>query len=139
MPTGNFKSVLGSGVWDWSFRLIAAISLVGGAISYASYNNLAQCQAEYNEINNRRTRILTEATNQEREAERRTDDAQAALFLSPITTISVSKRTAAEKAELLKLFVQFQESLRIQIDERHEADLARSLNPVPPPPSELCG
>jgi hypothetical protein len=139
MPTGNFKSVLGSGVWDWSFRLIAAISLVGGAISYASYNNLAQCQAEYNEINNRRTRILTEATNQEREAERRTDDAQAALFLSPITTISVSKRTAAEKAELLKLFVQFQESLRVQIEERHEADLARSLNPVPPPPSELCG
>ena len=98
---------------------------------------LTQCVAAYNNANNARSKALTDATDDERAAQRKADDAAAALFLSPV--LNKRDRTPAEQAELLRLFRAYQIALSDQRKERADADDARRDHPIPDPPSQVCG
>lgn len=126
-------------MWDWGLRLAVIASIIATAIFAQQQSNFAECQAHYNEINNSRTRYLTDATTQEREAERRADNAETAIFTSPLILIPREERTPEETEVLIQLTREYQQALITLAAERAEADTARKLNPVPPPPSQLCG
>lgn len=134
----NLRRMLSDSVWDWVFRLIAALSLVMAGIGFLDVRNRAECQSEYNEINNRRTRILTEVNEAERRTERYADNAMSALFLDPAVLKPVEERTSAETERIRILFLAWITALAEQQKERDEADTARAANPIPPPPSQLC-
>lgn len=116
----------------------AAVVLSIGVGSYAAYqvNELAQCVANYNDANNQRSVALIGATDDERAADRKTNDAQAALFLSP--SLGNPQRTPAEQAELVRLLRAYQAALSDQRKERADADGARRDHPIPDPPSQVC-
>ena len=124
---------------QWVFWAVGVLSMVlVGVFSYRTEQR-AHCQEHYNNIMNERTRILTVATEQERQTERRADDAQAAVFTDPSLDRPAEQRTPEEQERVQRLFREYQAALRAQVQERIEADASRKANPVPPPPSELCG
>lgn len=124
--------------------VLAALLLITlGAFTMATISEFqrqahVECQSEYNEINNIRTRLLTEVTAKERAAERRRDDALDATFLDPSLDKPAAQRTPEERRHVLHLFNEYRAAARDLAVERAEADRARAANPVPPPPSELC-
>jgi hypothetical protein len=126
-------------VTQWIFWVAAVLSML--AVGFFSYRTerRAHCQEEYNNVMNERTRVLAEATEQERLTERRADDAQAAVFTDPALDRPSEQRTPEEKERIANLFREYQAALRLQVQERAEADAARARHPVPPPPSKLCG
>lgn len=116
--------------------LFLTIGLVYTQLQGVAY---VHCQAHYNEINNQRTRILTESADRERAANRAVTNANGALWLAPALSKNASERTPEEQAQLLKLFTDYQNALVDQRAAVAEADKIRNENPVPPPPSKTCG
>jgi hypothetical protein len=117
------------------------VTLAAFAVATISeFNRQAQvrCQAEYNETNNIRTRLLTEVTAKERAAERRRDDALDATFLDASLDKPAAERTPEERAQVLDLFNEYRDAARDLAVERAVADRARAANPVPAPPSAVC-
>jgi hypothetical protein len=135
----RLRRFMSSKVADWLVRIAVIVSVIVSSFSAWQLQNLTSCVARYNDANNTRSVVLTEATNQERMAERRADDAQAALFLNPAVSKPAAQRTAAERAEILRLFRAYQTALSDQKTERAAADDARVDHPIPDPPSEVCG
>jgi hypothetical protein len=128
--------------------LVALMLLAGGLAGHLwlRQNEVEQrerdriaCQERYNEANNARTRALTEVTAAEREAERRRSDALDAVFLDPSLLKPADQRTAADRERILRLFKEYLAAIRALLAERADADRARAANPVPPPPSAVCG
>lgn len=139
------RRLMSSRVADWLVRIavIASVFVAGfsarqSQISQERLEQLTACVAEYNNVNNVRTKVLTAANDQERAAEARADKAQAALFLSPIVSKPTEKRTPAERAEVFRLFRAYQLTLAMQTKERADADVARRDHPIPAPPNEVC-
>ena len=137
MVRASIRRFLSSPIIDAVIRFLVVLSLAGSASVWLQTRDLARCVARYNDANNARSVVLTEATNEERAAEREADDAQAALFLSPI--LSKEARTPADRAELLRLFRAYQTALSDQKEERRAADDARRVHPIPDPPKDVCG
>ncbi len=135
----RLRRIMSSRVADWVVRSVVVVSVLASGILWSQLENLTGCVAEYNNANNVRAVILTQATEDERAAERRADDAQAALFLSPIVSKPTAQRTPAERAELYRLFRTYQLALSHQRTERADADDARRIHPIPDPPREVCG
>lgn len=98
---------------------------------------ILECQTEYNTVLNIRTRVLADATEQERKAERATDDAMAA-YVSALVRFTPNGISEAERVELVSLFTDFSDSLVVQQRERAEADAQREQHPIPAPPKENC-
>lgn len=125
--------------------MLAALFLVTlGAFGVATVSEFsrqaqARCQAHYNDVNNQRTRLLTGVAEDERVAERAASDALGATFLDPSLQKPADQRTAADRARVQKLFAAYLAAERVKRAARAEADRARAANPVPPPPSEVCG
>lgn len=138
MVPASFRRIMSSHTVDWVVRagLVATFVVVG--VFAWRVQDLSACVARYNDANNERSKIITEATNDERTAEREADDAQAALFLSPLVSKPARARTAAEQAELLRLFHAYQVALSDQKEERRAADDARRVHPIPDPPKDVC-
>lgn len=128
------------------WRRVVGVVLVlaaSGAVaqSYTStqaHQRYVECQAAVNDALIERTRILTEAAEQERRAERVADDAERRLFTDPVLSKPAAERTQAERDHLAELFRQYQAALNRSELERVEADRARAENPVPQPPSQTC-
>jgi len=139
MVRRSIRRLLASTVVDGVVRTIVVFSVIGSGFAVYQNRELTKCVANYNNANNERSVILTEATNQQRPAERLADDAQAALFLSPLVSKPQEKRTPADQAEILRLFHAYQTALSDQKKERAAADDARIDHPIPDPPSEVCG
>jgi hypothetical protein len=97
------------------------------------------CQERYNEANNARTRALTEVTASERVAERRWRDALNALFKDPSLRKARDEQTAEDRARVQRLFLEYLARIDQLEREQRVADVARVANPVPPPPSAVCG
>lgn len=135
----KLRRFMSSKAADWLVRIAVIVSVAVSSFSAWQLQNLTSCVARYNDANNQRSVVLTQATNEERDAERAADDAQAALFTSPSVSKPVEKRTPAEQAELLRLFRKYQYALAKQAKERADADDARRVHPIPDPPSEVCG
>ncbi len=126
-------------VVQWIFWAAAVLSMFAvGIFSYRTERR-AHCQEEYNNVMNERTRVLAEATEQERLTERRADDAQAAVFTDPALSRPLEQRTPEEIERINRLFRAYQVALIEQVKERNDADAARAAHPVPPPPAKLCG
>lgn len=123
----------------WILLVASMGALVVGVASEISRQSGARCQAQYNEINNERTRILTDVGAQERAAQRRRDDALDRTFLDPSLLKPADQRTAADRAHVQELFREYLAAAQQLQVERAEADKARAENPVPPPPSQTCG
>lgn len=138
MVRTSLRRLLASPALEGFVRIAVVLSLAGSATAWLQTRDLAQCVARYNDANNQRSVVLTEATNAERAAERATDDAQAALFLSPLVSKPARERTTAEQAEILRLFRAYQVALTDQREERRAADDARRVNPIPDPPKAVC-
>jgi hypothetical protein len=139
MFPARLRSFMSSRVADWLVRIAVIVSVAVSSYSAWQLQNLTSCVARYNDANNVRAVILTEATSKERTTERRADDAQAALFLYPAVGKPVGQRTPAEQAEIQRLFRAYQTALSDQKTERAAADDARVDHPIPDPPSEVCG
>lgn len=139
MVRASFRRILSSWVVDVVVRGVVVVSVAGSGFSVYQNRELTRCVAAYNNANNTRSVILTEATNEERTAERLADDAQAALFLTPTLSKPAAQRTPAEHAEILRLFRAYQIALYDQKKERAAADDARVDHPIPDPPREVCG
>lgn len=135
----EFRRIMSSRTADRIVRIAVIVSVLVSGFSAWRWQDLTACVARYNDSNNQRSVILTQATDDERRAERTADDAQAALFVSPILSKSVDERTPAERAQLLQLFRAYQKALTEQANERTEADNARKQHPVPDPPKDVCG
>src|SRR3546814_16859150 len=88
---------------EWVVRGGLVVTIVATGLFARQVQNLTDCVAAYNDANNERSVVLTEATNDERAAERKADDAQAALFLSPIVSIPTAHRTTLQHAAMLLL------------------------------------
>lgn len=126
--------------------LLVASSLVAMGMSYrtsvrqqheaAERERFVACQANYNQANNERTRILTEATDKERAADRRVTEAQAALWLQPRLI-----REAGQPIDpaVLAAFRELQAALTNWRAVTAEVDKERQAHPVPPPPNAVCG
>ena len=138
MVRRSIRKLLASNLVDASVRIIVVLSVVGSGFAVYQNRELTRCVAAYNNANNARSVALTEATDDERKAERTADDAQAALFLSPIVSKPVAERTQAEQTELLRLFRAYQTALTDQTKERATADDARRDHPIPDPPKQVC-
>jgi ABC-type transporter MlaC component len=123
----------------WIVLAVSLVSLVMAAVTSIQSYRQAACQANYNEINNQRTRILTDVGAKEREAERRRDAALDATFLDPSVAKPVSQRTPEDQHRVQALFAEYLDAARAVATERAAADEARAANPVPPPPSAVCG
>jgi len=122
--------------------LAVSLALTVGLVGYSVYLNrqldvFARCQAQYNAVNNARTRALTEVTAKEREAERRRSDALDATFSDP-SLLKPDQRTAEDRARVVALFTEYLDAVRDLRTERANADAARDANPVPPPPETVC-
>lgn len=139
MVRASIRKLLASPLVDAVIRVLVVVSLAGSASVWLQTRDLARCVARYNDANNDRSVALTDATNDERRAERIADDAQAALFLSPILNKPTAVRTPAEQAELVRLFRAYQAALSDQKEERRAADDARRDHPIPDPPKDVCG
>lgn len=138
MVRASLRRILASPVLDGVVRIAVVLSLAASGTAWLQTRDLAECVARYNDANNARGKILSEATEAERLAERRADDAQAALFLSPTVGKPASQRTAIEQAHILKLFRLYQVALSNQKEERRAADDARRVHPIPEPPKAVC-
>jgi len=143
MVRASIRRILASPAVELVIRGAVVFGLVVAGISWSQTQNLSernrelsQCVAAYNNANNQRSVALTAATDEERKAERKADDAQAALFLSP--ALGNAERTPAEQAEVLRLFRAYQVALSDQKKERADADDARREHPIPDPPSQVC-
>ena len=137
MVRGSLRRLLASPAVDVAVRLFVVLSVLGSGFAVWQNTELASCVASYNNANNRRTEVLTVATEQERRAERRADDALAAFITSPL--VMKRDRTPAETVELLRLYRELSAALTAQVAERKAADDARRDHPIPDPPSEVCG
>lgn len=138
MVRRSVKRFLTSPVVDSAIRLVVVASIVVSSLAWLQTHELARCVADYNNANNARSVALTDAAENERDAERTADNAQAALFVSPILNKPADQRTPAEKAEVVRLFRAYQLALTEQSKERASADGARRDHPIPPPPSAVC-
>jgi hypothetical protein len=123
-------------------RLITAVSLIAVVAAGVWYTSRVEahlnCQAHYNEINNQRTRALTDAAAKERVADRAEDKARADLFTHPALLKPTATRTPAEREEIRRLAVAWQHALTEEQKQQNAADVERREHPVPPPPSEVC-
>lgn len=123
-------------------RLMYALSLIAVVVAGVAYINRVEshlnCQARYNEVNNERTRIITDVSSRERESSKRADDAEAAVFRHPAAFTPREDRTPQEQREIDVLARAWGQATIEKQQDRVEADKARAENPVPPPPSELC-
>ena len=138
MVRASIRKLLASPLVDAIIRITVVLSVAGSGFAVWQNRDLTRCVATYNNANNARSVALTEATDQERGAERIADSAQAALFLSPILNEPLAERTPAERAELVRLFRAYQSALTEQSKERAAADDARRDHPIPDPPNEVC-
>lgn len=138
MVRRRIRKFLASALVDAIIRVIVVLSLVVGAVAFYQNHELTKCVAQYNNVNNERSVALTAAADEERAAERTADEAQAALFLSPIVAKPQAQRTVAEQTELLRLFRAYQQALTNQTKERASADDARRDHPIPDPPKQVC-
>lgn len=138
MVRTSIRKFLASPLVDAAVRVLVVLSVLGSGIVWTQNRALTKCVAAYNNTNNERSVALTQATNQERTAERKADDAQAALFVSPIVSKPAAERTPVEQAELLRLFRAYQAALTEQTKERASADDARRDHPIPDPPKQVC-
>jgi hypothetical protein len=138
MVRASIRKLLASPLVDAIIRVTVVLSLGVGGFAWLETQGLAECVATYNNANNARSVALTQATDQERAAERIADSAQAALFLSPILNEPLAQRTPAERTELVRLFRAYQVALTEQTNERAAADDARRDHPIPDPPNEVC-
>jgi hypothetical protein len=139
MVRRSIQRVLSSWVVDLVVRVIVVLSVAGSGFALYQNRELTKCVASYNNTNNARSVALTAATDQERAATRKADDAQASLFLSPILNKPTEKRTPADRTEIQRLFRAYQLALTEQSKERATADDARRDHPIPDPPSAVCG
>lgn len=135
----EFRRIMSSRTADRIVRIAVIVSVLVSGFSAWQWQDLTACVARYNDLNNQRSVILTEAADEERKAERLADNAQAALFVSPIVSKPMAERTPAERAELLRLLRAYQKALTEQANERTEADNARNQHPIPDPPKDVCG
>jgi hypothetical protein len=138
MVRRSIQKILASQTVDVIIRVVVVLSLVVGAVAFYQTRELTKCVARYNNANNARSVALTAAQDEERMAERTADDAQAALFLSPILNKPGAQQTPAEQTELLRLFRAYQTALTNQTKERATADDARRDHPIPDPPKQVC-
>lgn len=134
----SIRRVLESPLIDGLVRVIVVLSVVGSGMAWLQTRELTKCVAAYNNANNARGVALTQATDEERAAERAADDAQAALFVSPIINKPPALRSPKETEELFRLFHAYQLALTKQHEERAAADDARRDHPIPDPPREVC-
>ena len=138
MVRRSIRKLLASNFVDAVVRIIVVASVAGSGFAVYQNRELTKCVAAYNNANNARSVALTEATDQERKAERTADDAQAALFLNPTLGRPLVEQTPAEHAEILRLFRAYQLALTEQSKERATADGARRDHPIPDPPKQVC-
>jgi hypothetical protein len=90
-----------------------------------------ECQNRYNEVNNERTRRITDVTTLERNAEA---EADTALF-----NFTLALAQGKSEEERVKLFSIMTEKLSAQEKIRAQGTREREQNPVPPPPEAFCG
>ncbi len=122
--------------------LLTAISLFAlGMAGYSAwlFREHVHCQAAYNDYLNERTRILTDVGAAERAAERRRGDALDAALLDPAIRTPTGERSPADMKRIQDLYAEYVDAARDLQLERAAADAARIANPVPPPPSQVCG
>lgn len=100
-------------------------------------NEFSQCQAAVNEVMVGRSRALTEATADERAAERRALDVLFVLLRELATTPS-DERTDEDRRRLAAVVAQILKAGDALEVERAKADRARRENPPPPLPSQTC-
>lgn len=96
------------------------------------------CQAEYNAVNNQRTRALTEVASAERAAERRAIDLLFDALFDPAVRKPAAERTAADRERIAALTAEVFQAVEALRVERAKADAARAANPVPDPPQTIC-
>jgi septal ring-binding cell division protein DamX len=151
MVRASIRRILASPVIDGFVRVLVVASVIGFGIAWGQARDasteareateqnrrLTECVAAYNDVNNQRTVAIAQATDDERTAQRKTDDAAAALFLSP--SLGNPQRSPLEQAELVRLLRLYQAALANQRKERADADDARREHPIPDPPSQVCG
>lgn len=123
-----------------ALSLVLDVALTAG-LFYTQHRQAAYvaCQAAYNEVNNRRTTILTDVNTRGRDAQRARDDALDATFLDPSLLKPAGSRSAADVRRVLNLFATYRAAAQKLQAERVAADATRAANPVLPPPSKTCG
>lgn len=121
---------------------LLVLSLIAVGLSlYSAYKwrGYVACQAAYNEVNNQRTRYLTDVVAREREAERARGDTLDAVFTDPALLKPAEQRTPADTKRIRERFTAYLDAAVALRVERAAADRARTDHPVPPPPSQICG
>lgn len=138
MVRRRLRLFLASPLVDIFIRVFVVLSLMLGGIAVYQNRTLTSCVVAYNNANNERTKAISDAQDRERKADRSADDAQAALFLSPVLGKPPAEQTPAEHEELIRLFRAYQTALTEQSKERAAADDARRDHPIPDPPKQVC-
>ena len=124
--------------WDRAVFVVSVFAVALAGLTYTSHvEGRLDCQARYNEVNNARTRALTEVAADERAAERRIQDAEATLWLNPAVG---RERKPGEPIDpsVLADFAELRQALQAWRDATVQADADRAQHPVPPPPSTVC-
>lgn len=137
--TGKVIRVLDAPTTTRVFKVVAIVSLLLSLFVGLRQYQLADCLAQYNEDLNVRTRILTDTTARERNAERRRDDALDRVFLDPSLLVDSAQRSAEDRSRVRRLFAEYVDAAQDLAAVRTAADASRLANPVPPPPSLVCG
>lgn len=124
---------------DWAVKLTVILGLAIAGYLYSGYQDFVECQARYNDRMNERTEIIGLTTAAEREAEAAHDKVQNALLTDPAALKPREERTPEEAERIRQKTIAWVEASRQQDQKRQQAAQARLENPIPPPPSELCG
>lgn len=121
---------------DWVLRAVGVVSLVFILVLFDRMREQndedrarTECQDRINKAQVQRGLNLEDDLRRERTAVRQADEAEARLFLSPIVNVPDERRTAEQRAQLVRLLRGYQAALTAQAKARDAADVARIDNP----------
>lgn len=119
--------------------IAAALAVWQSYRTTTAHRDYVRCQANINDALIARTRVLTEVAAEERTAQRARDEALDTVLTDPSLLKPVDQRTPADQARVRDLYLRYRASVA-QLDKARAAgDKARQANPVPPPPTQVCG
>lgn len=124
---------------DWGIRALGLTGFAALVFLYSDFRGYVDCQAGYQEAANLRSRALADVTEQERIQVKNVIEAAARLGTDPAALTPAAQRTPAEVGRIAELYRQYVAALRVYQDGARAAEEARGRNPIPPPPSQVCG
>ena len=124
-------------VVDWTVRITVVVGLVISGFLYTDYQDFVECQAEYSNNLNIRTRTLAEANQSVANSLDRIEVTSGILW--DAVAANTAKPGSVPREQVLENFNNYRQAIRDYNTSRTEFKERQAQYPLPPPPEETCG